>query len=65
MSRSAVTQIEKNEKGEVNASIISESTYGWSAEEVLLKVFKMATDRNKYLAEVVGTLLKDIGTGLK
>lgn len=61
MSRSAVTQIEKDEKGEVNASIISESTYGWSAEEVLLKVFKMATDRNKYLAEVVGTLLKDIG----
>lgn len=61
MKRSAVTQIEKDEKGEVNATIISESTYGWSAEEVLLKVFKMATDRNKYLAEVVGTLLKDIG----
>ena len=61
MKRSAVTQIEKAKDGSVNANTIAESTYGWSAEEVLLKVFKTATDRNKYLAEVVGTLLKNIG----
>lgn len=61
MKRSAVTQIEKDKDGSVNATTIAESTYGWSAEEVLLKVFKTATDRNKYLAEVVGTLLKNIG----
>lgn len=61
MKRSAVTQIEKDKNGCVNATTIAESTYGWSAEEVLLKVFKTATDRNKYLAEVVGALLKDIG----
>lgn len=61
MKRSAVTQVEKDEKGNLNATRISECTYGWSAEEVLLKVFKTATDRNKYLAEVVGTLLKNIG----
>ena len=61
MKRSAVTQMEKDKNGCVNATTIAESTYGWSAEEVLLKVFKTATDRNKYLAEVVGTLLKDIG----
>lgn len=61
MKRSAVTQIEKDKDGSLNATTIAESTYGWSAEEVLLKVFKTATDRNKYLAEVVGTLLKNIG----
>jgi len=61
MKRSAVTQIEKAKDGSLNANTIAESTYGWSAEEVLLKVFKTATDRNKYLAEVVGTLLKNIG----
>ena len=61
MKRSSVTQIDKDKDGHVNATTIAESTYGWSAEEVLLKVFKTATDRNKYLAEVVGTLLKDIG----
>ena len=61
MKRSAVTQIEKDKDGSVNSTTIAESTYGWSAEEVLLKVFKTATDRNKYLAEVVGTLLKNIG----
>ena len=61
MKRSAVTQIEKAKDGSVNSTTIAESTYGWSAEEVLLKVFKTATDRNKYLAEVVGTLLKNIG----
>lgn len=61
MKRSAVTQVEKDEKGNLNATRISECTYGWSAEEVLLKVFKTATDRNKYLAEVVGTFLKNIG----
>ena len=61
MKRSAVTQIEKDEKGEVKTAIISESTYGWSAEEVLLKVFKTATDRNRYFGERIGKLLEKMG----
>ena len=61
MKRSAVTQIEKDEKGEVNTTIIYESTYGWSAEEVLLKVFKTATDRNRYFGERIGKLLEEMG----
>ena len=61
MKRSTVTQIEKDEKGEVNTTIISESTYGWSAEEVLLKVFKTATDRNRYFGERIGKLLEKMG----
>ena len=41
---------------------ILQSTYGWSSEEVLLKVFKMATDRSKYLAELVGEFLQALGS---
>ena len=61
MRRSTVTQIEKDDKGRQTATNISESTYGWSAEEVLLKVFRTATDRNRYFGERVGTLLEKMG----
>lgn len=39
---------------------IEEETFGWSAEEVLLKVFKVPTARNVYLAKIVGGLLDNI-----
>lgn len=61
MKRSTVTQMEKDDKGRLTATNISESTYGWSAEEVLLKVFRTATDRNRYFGERVGTLLEKMG----
>lgn len=61
MKRSSVTQLEKDEKGNLNAIAISECTYGWSAEEVLLKVFKTATDRNRYFGERIGRLLEKMG----
>lgn len=61
MKRSAVTQIEKDEKGNLNSTTIAKNTYGWSAEEVLLKVFKTATDRNRYFGERIGKLLEKMG----
>ena len=61
VKRSFVTQLEKDEKGNLNAIAISECTYGWSAEEVLLKVFKTATDRNRYFGERIGRLLEKMG----
>ncbi len=60
MKRSSVIQLEKDEKGNLKGTTISESTYGWSAEEVLLKVFQMSTDRNRYLAEMVGIFIQKI-----
>lgn len=42
------------------AKRIEEETYGWSAEEVLLKVFKVPTIRNIYLANIVGKFLDNI-----
>lgn len=61
MKRSSVTQLDKDKKGNLNATVISECTYGWSAEEVLLKVFKTATDRNRYFGERIGKLLEKMG----
>lgn len=59
--RSCVTQLEKDKEGCIVSSQILEDTYGWSAEEVLLKVFKTATDRNRYFGERVGKLLERMG----
>ena len=61
MKRSAVTQIEKDGRGNLYATTIPDSTYGWSAEEVLLKVFKTATDRNRFFGERIGKLLEKMG----
>jgi hypothetical protein len=61
MNRSCVTQLEKNAEVGLCATPITVCTYGWSAEEVLLKVFKTATDRNRYFGERIGKLLEQMG----
>ena len=61
MKRSFVSQIEKDKEGNLKSTAIAECTYGWSAEEVLLKVFKTATDRNRFFAERIGKLLEGMG----
>jgi predicted ATP-dependent endonuclease of OLD family len=38
------------------------NTFGWSAEEVLLKVFKVTTSRNYYVAEKLGLMLDFIAS---
>lgn len=62
LGRSEVIDIDKDKDGNVTIEKIQQSTYGWSSEEVLLKVFKMATDRSKYLAELVGEFLQALGS---
>ena len=59
--RSNVIQLDKMSDGYLLAKIIGCSTYGWSAEEVLLKVFKTATDRNRYFGERIAKLLEKMG----
>lgn len=59
MNRSSVIHLEKQGE-EVSLKPIEANTFGWSPEEVLLKVFEMTTDRNRYLAEMVGTFIKKI-----
>ena len=59
--RSNVFDIEYNQSGDIEINSLESETYGWSAEQVLLDVFKVGTDRNRYLASIVGKLLEDIG----
>lgn len=59
--RSQVIQLDKSRQGDLVATTIPECTYGWSTEEVLLKVFKTATDRNRYFGERIGNLLEKMG----
>ena len=61
MNRSAVSQLEKDKNGNLISNQIESDTYGWSAEEVLLKVFKTATDRNRYFGERIAKLLEMMG----
>lgn len=60
--QSTVTYLNKTDEGLVTERI-KEDTYGWSAEEVLLKVFKVSTTRNIYLAKIVGDMLDRIAKG--
>lgn len=59
---STVTYLNKTEEG-LLVKRFMEDTYGWSAEEVLLKVFKVPTTRNIYLAKIVGDMLDRIAKG--
>lgn len=60
-NRSKVFDIEYDDDEKIEIVPEESNTYGWSAEQVLLDVFKVGTDRNKYLAEVVGNLMERIG----
>lgn len=60
LGRSNVINFDKDEQNNIVVSYIQSETYGWSAEEVLLKVFKMSTDRSRYLAEMISRLLENI-----
>lgn len=44
----------------LTASPIVNSTYGWSAEEILLDVFNVSTTRNHFVFEKVGEILEMI-----
>lgn len=43
----------ENQKKNIISEIINESTFGWSAEDVLLNVFGLPTSRNYYLSQVL------------
>ena len=61
LGRSNVISIAKDKNGVFVTEKIPSETYGWSAEEVLLKVFSVPTDRNRYLAKMVADFLTHIG----
>lgn len=60
LKRSEVLHLYKDEHNLIESKKIESNTYGWSAEEVLLKVFNVPTTRNRYLAGIVGELMNGI-----
>jgi hypothetical protein len=56
---SSITSL-KREGDELKVSFFEGNTYGWSAEDVLMKVFDAYTTRNYYVANKVGEILKTI-----
>lgn len=57
---SNILGIELSVDGQINITQTERSTYGWSAEQILLDVFKVATTRNYYLTRVVGNILHSL-----
>jgi predicted ATPase len=43
---------------ELQASLIPSNTYGWSAEEILLNIFKVSSTRNYYLTEKLESIFE-------
>lgn len=60
IGRSSLVCMEKSNGMPFVSKTLEASTYGWSAEEVLLKVFNTATCRNRYFAELISKFLSKI-----
>lgn len=60
MKRSVVLHLYKDKHRLIKAKRIVSNTYGWSAEEVLFKVFHVPTTRNRYFASIVGELINGV-----
>lgn len=56
-SSSKVIGLTKNNGVEVVDLPKNLNTYGWSAEQILLEVFRVSTSRNYYIAEKLGNML--------
>ena len=51
--------------GVIVAKLLNRNTYAWSAEEVLLKVFKVPTTRNYFIADKVGEILELVSKSIR
>jgi predicted ATPase len=57
---SNILGVELTEQGKIKITPSERNTYGWSAEQILLDVFKVATTRNYYLTRIVGDILHSL-----
>lgn len=48
----------RREKEIIKSTLLEESTFGWSAEDILLNVFNMPTTRNYYISNIVSEALE-------
>lgn len=52
-----------HENGGIDVNVMVDKTYGWSAEDILLNVFGMASSRNYYFAVELDKLIKRVLQG--
>lgn len=57
---SSILAIDINETGKIEVTHTPKNTYGWSAEQILLDVFKVASTRNFYINKTITDVLKDM-----
>lgn len=58
---STILSIDVNEEGNIQVNSIEKNTYGWSAEQILVDVFKVPSTRNFYISKTVTDVLKEMG----
>ena len=54
---SSILSLTFTDEGKIDSALLPFETFGWSAEQVLLTIFKTPTTRNYYVAERVGEIL--------
>ncbi len=52
--------LRRDEENKIKTVQIETNTFGWSAEEVLLDVFKVPTTRNRFISDKLGEILDEI-----
>lgn len=57
---SCILAVDVNEAGRIEIRSTERNTYGWSAEQILLDVFKVATTRNFYISKTITDVLKEM-----
>lgn len=57
---SNILAIEMNDDGSIKITPTPKNTYGWSAEQILLDVFRVATTRNYFITRTVTDVLKEL-----
>lgn len=57
---SFILGIDVNENGNIKITPTEKNTYGWSAEQILLDVFKVASTRNYYISKTITDVLNEM-----
>lgn len=58
LSKSSSSIVGLNKDKIISASQIPSNTYGWTAEEILMKIFKTPSSRNYYLTEELNKIFE-------
>lgn len=55
----------KKDNGDIHSNLLPNSTFGWSAEDILLNIFDLPTTRNYYVSALITETLELIGNSKK